>query len=64
MRTLEMSEMEMIEGGQCGGQAASFAGSSISIVYATLAAGPIGFGFSVVMFGISLYNLNNCMDGE
>ena len=55
MKTLELNQMELVEGGSCGSATASGIVSLGSVAFSLLG-GPIGFGIAVIGFGLALYN--------
>ncbi len=57
MKTLELKQMEMLNGGNCATGAASILVSSGSLIAIGLATGPIGWlGLSLALAGFALAN--------
>ncbi len=64
MNVLNYQEMEVVSAGGCGGQEAAYGIANASLIYATIAGGPIGFAIATTAWGVALYNLQECYDRE
>jgi hypothetical protein len=55
MKTLQLNDMENVQGRSCATASAAL-GVSVTALGFSLLGGPIGFGFGVVGLGFALYN--------